>query len=140
MFSGCGTDLVTPFRRDLSVDEQAVRRLVRRQIDAGINFLVPCGTTGESPTLSREEMLRFARLLGEARSAVFVWSMGITQHRDGVENVRAIVDLALARGFIGREKCGLMEEIRVNALVHNALGSLGDGWCLAAAFAASCLP
>ena len=56
----------------------------------------------------RAQMLRFARILGEARSAVFVWSMGITQHRNGVENVRAIVDLALARGFIGREKCGLM--------------------------------
>ena len=56
----------------------------------------------------REQMLRFARILGEARSAVFVWSMGITQHRNGVENVRAIVDLALARGFTGREKCGLM--------------------------------
>jgi molybdopterin-dependent oxidoreductase alpha subunit len=57
---------------------------------------------------SRAEMRRFARLLAEARSAIFVWSMGITQHRDGVANVRAIVDLALARGFIGREKCGLM--------------------------------
>lgn len=56
----------------------------------------------------REDMQRFAQLLGEARSAVFVWSMGITQHRDGVANVRAIVNLALARGFIGREKCGLM--------------------------------
>ncbi|HKQ08420.1 MAG TPA: FdhF/YdeP family oxidoreductase [Blastocatellia bacterium] len=57
---------------------------------------------------SREEMRRFARMLGEARSAVFVWSMGITQHRDGVANVRAIADLAMARGFLGREKCGLM--------------------------------
>jgi molybdopterin-dependent oxidoreductase alpha subunit len=57
---------------------------------------------------SREGMLGFARMLGEARSAVFIWSMGITQHRDGVANVRAIVNLALARGFIGREKCGLM--------------------------------
>jgi len=56
----------------------------------------------------RDEMLRFARMIGAARSAVFVWSMGITQHRDGVANVRAIVDLALARGFVGREKCGLM--------------------------------
>ncbi len=56
----------------------------------------------------REEMLKFARLVGKARSAVFVWSMGITQHREGVSNVRAIIDLALARGFIGREKCGLM--------------------------------
>jgi molybdopterin-dependent oxidoreductase alpha subunit len=57
---------------------------------------------------SREEMLRFARILAESRSAVFVWSMGITQHKDGVANVRAIVDLALSRGFIGREKCGLV--------------------------------
>lgn len=56
----------------------------------------------------RDQMLRFARILGGASSAVFVWSMGITQHRDGVANVRAIADLALARGFIGREKCGLM--------------------------------
>lgn len=57
---------------------------------------------------SREEMLRFARLASEAKTAIFVWSMGITQHRSGVANVRAIVDLALARGFIGREKNGLM--------------------------------
>jgi len=56
----------------------------------------------------REEMEELARLVGEARSAVFVWSMGITQHRFGVENVQAIVNLALARGFVGREKCGLM--------------------------------
>jgi 4-hydroxy-tetrahydrodipicolinate synthase len=58
IFSGCGTALVTPFRQDLSLDETALRRLVRRQVDAGINFLVPCGTTGENPTLSHEEHLR----------------------------------------------------------------------------------
>src|SRR5260370_20540761 len=58
MFRGCGTALVTPFRRDLSLDEEALRRLVRRQIDAGIHFLVPCGSTGENPTLSRAEHLR----------------------------------------------------------------------------------
>src|SRR6185369_8335492 len=58
MFTGCGTALVTPFRRDLSLDEDTLRRLVRRQIEAGIDFLVPCGTTGESPTLTREEHLR----------------------------------------------------------------------------------
>jgi 4-hydroxy-tetrahydrodipicolinate synthase len=57
-FVGCGTALVTPFRKDLSLDEEALRRLLRRQIAGGINFLVPCGTTGESPTLSREEHLR----------------------------------------------------------------------------------
>jgi 4-hydroxy-tetrahydrodipicolinate synthase len=58
MFIGCGTALVTPFRRDGGLDEGTLRRLVRRQIDAGINFLVPCGTTGESPTLTRAEHLR----------------------------------------------------------------------------------
>jgi 4-hydroxy-tetrahydrodipicolinate synthase len=57
-FTACGTALVTPFRKDLSLDEETLRRLVRRQIAAGINFLVPCGTTGESPTLSHEEHLR----------------------------------------------------------------------------------
>jgi 4-hydroxy-tetrahydrodipicolinate synthase len=58
MFQGCGTAMVTPFRSDLSLDEETLRRLVRRQIEAGIHFLVPCGTTGENPTLSREEHLR----------------------------------------------------------------------------------
>jgi 4-hydroxy-tetrahydrodipicolinate synthase len=58
MFTGCGTALVTPFRADGSLDEPTLRDLIRRQIDAGINFLVPCGTTGESPTLTREEHLR----------------------------------------------------------------------------------
>jgi molybdopterin-dependent oxidoreductase alpha subunit len=57
---------------------------------------------------TREEMLRFARMLAEARTAVFVWSMGITQHRFGADNVRAIVNLALARGFVGKPKSGLM--------------------------------
>jgi molybdopterin-dependent oxidoreductase alpha subunit len=55
-----------------------------------------------------EEMLEFARLLGKAERAVFVWSMGVTQHEFGEDNVRAIVNLALARGFVGREGCGLM--------------------------------
>src|SRR6202451_154871 len=57
-FTGCGTALVTPFRRDHSLDEAVFRKLVRRQIESGIDFLVPCGTTGESPTLTREEHLR----------------------------------------------------------------------------------
>jgi 4-hydroxy-tetrahydrodipicolinate synthase len=65
MFTGCGTALVTPFRQDLSLDEEALRRLVRRQVEAGINFLVPCGTTGESPTLSREEQVRLVEITVE---------------------------------------------------------------------------
>ncbi len=55
---GCGTALVTPFHRDGSLDEMALRQLVRWQVDAGIDFLVPCGTTGETPTLSHDEWLR----------------------------------------------------------------------------------
>ncbi len=57
---------------------------------------------------TRERMLEFAEMYSQAKTAVFVWSMGITQHRFGVENVKAIVNLALARGMVGREKCGLM--------------------------------
>src|SRR5579862_7312309 len=71
MFSGCGTALVTPFRQDFSLDEEAMRRLVRRQVDGGVNFLVPCGTTGESPTLSKEELLRVVEItLSEAQGRV----------------------------------------------------------------------
>ena len=71
MFTGCGTALVTPFRKDLSLDEDALRRLVRRQVEGGINFLVPCGTTGESPTLARAEHLRVIEItLEEAKGKV----------------------------------------------------------------------
>src|ERR1700722_6509423 len=70
MFTGCSTALVTPFRRDLSLDEDAMRLLVRRQIHGGIDFLVPCGTTGESPTLTRAEHLRVVEItVDEARRA-----------------------------------------------------------------------
>jgi 4-hydroxy-tetrahydrodipicolinate synthase len=62
MFQGCGTALVTPFRSDLSLDEEGLRRLLRRQIEGGIHFLVPCGTTGENPTLAREEHLRVVEI------------------------------------------------------------------------------
>ena len=62
MFAGCGIALVTPFRQDFSFDELAFRRLVKRQVQAGINFLVPCGTTGESPTLTRAEKRRVVEI------------------------------------------------------------------------------
>ncbi|HBB33804.1 MAG TPA: formate dehydrogenase [Cyanobacteria bacterium UBA9273] len=57
---------------------------------------------------SREEMLAFAKMVGEAEKAVFVWSMGITQHECGEDNVRSIINLTLTKGFVGREGCGLM--------------------------------
>ena len=62
-WTGCGTALVTPFATTGVLDEAAVRRLTRRQIEGGIQFLVPCGTTGESPTLSNTERLRVVELV-----------------------------------------------------------------------------
>src|SRR5512142_937433 len=71
MFKGCGTALVTPFRRDASLDEDRLRALIRRQIENGIDFLVPCGTTGESPTLTHDEHLRVCAItIEEARGKV----------------------------------------------------------------------
>jgi 4-hydroxy-tetrahydrodipicolinate synthase len=68
---GCGTALVTPFKKDLSIDETALRRLVEFQISAGIDFLVPCGTTGESATLSDDEQRQVIEIvLDESRGRV----------------------------------------------------------------------
>ena len=61
-FTGCGTALVTPFQLDFSLDEAALRKLVQRQLNAGVDFLVPCGTTGENPTLKRREHLRVVEI------------------------------------------------------------------------------
>jgi 4-hydroxy-tetrahydrodipicolinate synthase len=89
MFSGCGTALVTPFRRDGSLDEPTLRALVRRQVEAGINFLVPCGTTGESPTLAREEHLRVVAItVDESRGRVPVIAGA------GGYNTREVIELA----------------------------------------------
>ena len=71
LFQGCGTALVTPFRKDGSLDESTLRSLIKRQIHQGINFLVPCGTTGESPTLTHKEHLRAVEItLEEAKGRV----------------------------------------------------------------------
>ena len=71
LFQGCGTAMVTPFRKDGSLDEITLRSLVKRQIDEGINFLVPCGTTGENPTLTRQEHLRVVEItLDETKGRV----------------------------------------------------------------------
>lgn len=65
-------------------------------------------TLEQSSGLSRERMREFAQLLARAASAVFVWSMGLTQHRFGTDNISQVANLALLRGFLGREHCGLM--------------------------------
>ena len=91
-FTGCGTALVTPFLRSGAVDEAGVRRLARRQVEAGIHFLVPCGTTGESPTLSPAERRRVVELVvGEAKGRVPVLAgAGGYDTREVVEAARAM--------------------------------------------------
>ena len=89
MFTGCGTALVTPFADNGSLDENTLRDLVRRQIEAGINFLVPCGTTGESPTLTKAEHLRVVEItLEEAKGVVPVLAGA------GGYNTREVIELA----------------------------------------------
>ncbi|HEY3165772.1 MAG TPA: molybdopterin dinucleotide binding domain-containing protein, partial [Candidatus Binatia bacterium] len=68
------------------------------------------------------DMQRFAALYGQARTAVIVYSMGLTQHEFGVDNVKAVVNLALARGMLGREKCGIMP-------IRGHSGVQGGGEC-----------
>jgi len=98
MFTGCGTALVTPFRHDLSLDEETLRRLVRRQIEAGVNFLVPCGTTGESPTLTRAEHLRVVEItLEEAKGNVPVLAGA------GGYNTQEVIELARQLQHLGVE-------------------------------------
>ncbi len=65
-FTGVGTALITPFTSGGAIDETAIRRLAVRQVDAGVHFVVPCGTTGETPTLSGEERRRIVGLVADA--------------------------------------------------------------------------
>jgi 4-hydroxy-tetrahydrodipicolinate synthase len=89
LFQGCGTAMVTPFRKDGSLDEPTLRSLVKRQVNEGINFLVPCGTSGESPTLTREEHLRVVEItLEETNGRVRVLAGA------GGYNTAEVIDLA----------------------------------------------
>jgi 4-hydroxy-tetrahydrodipicolinate synthase len=97
MFTGCGTALITPFRRDQSLDEVTLRKLVRRQIDAGINFLVPCGTTGESPTLTHAEHLRVVEITVEEAKGSHVPVLAGA----GGYNTREMVELACELEHMG---------------------------------------
>ncbi len=89
---GCGTALVTPFKLDGSLDEAALRELVRWQVDSGIDFLVPCGTTGETPTLSHDEWLRVIDLTIETAAGRVPIMAGATSNntREAVAKAKEI--------------------------------------------------
>ena len=91
MFMGCGTALVTPFQQDQSLDEGTLRRLVRRQVEGGVHFLVPCGTTGESPTLTHREHLRVVEVtLEEAGGAPVLAGAGGYNTAEVIELAREL--------------------------------------------------
>ncbi len=89
---GCGTALVTPFTSDGAVDERALRSLVAWQVESRIDFLIPCGTTGETPTLSREEWLRVIEVTIEVAGGRVPIVAGATSNstRDAVEKAKEV--------------------------------------------------
>ncbi|MGA8489142.1 MAG: 4-hydroxy-tetrahydrodipicolinate synthase [Terriglobales bacterium] len=89
---GCGTALVTPFRQDGSIDEPALRNLVAWQVESGIDFLVPCGTTGETPTLSHDEWLQVIDVTVEVVAGRVPIMAGATSNstHDAVEKAREV--------------------------------------------------
>ena len=89
---GCGTALVTPFKQDGSIDEAALRNLVAWQVESGIDFLVPCGTTGETPTLSHDEWLTVIDITIEVSAGRVPIVAGATSNstQDAVEKAREV--------------------------------------------------
>jgi 4-hydroxy-tetrahydrodipicolinate synthase len=140
MFTGCGTALVTPFQRDLSLDETTLRKLVRRQIDAGVNFLVPCGTTGESPTLTRAEHLRVIEItLEEAKgkTPVLAGAGGYNTHEvielarqlerlgvDGILSVTPYYNKPTQEGLYQHYKA-IASAVRLPIVVYSVQGRTG---------------
>jgi len=97
-FTGCGTALITPFQRDFSIDEAALRKLVQRQIRGGVDFLVPCGTTGESPTLTRREHLRMVEIVLEESAGEIPVLAGA-----GGYNTHEVIELARELESLGAD-------------------------------------
>jgi 4-hydroxy-tetrahydrodipicolinate synthase len=139
-FTGCGTALVTPFTRSGALDEAAVRRLARRQVDNGIHFLVPCGTTGENPTLTRAEHRRVAELVVEevnGRVPVLAGAGGYNTHEvielaaemqqigaDGLLSVTPYYNKPTPEGLYQHYRA-LAENTRLPIVVYNVPGRTG---------------
>jgi len=89
---GCGTALITPFKQDGSIDEVALRNLVSWQVESGIDFLVPCGTTGETPTLSQDEWLHVIDVTVEVAAGRVPIVAGATSNstHDAVEKAKEV--------------------------------------------------
>jgi len=140
MFTGTGTALVTPFRRDGSLDEPTLRGLIKRQIDAGIDFLVPCGTTGESPTLTHEEHLRVVEIavqVANGRVPVLAGAGGYNTAEvialarelaaigvDGILSVTPYYNKPTQEGLF-QHYCAIAEAITLPIVVYSVQGRTG---------------
>ena len=138
---GCGTALVTPFDAGGQLDEAALRRLVQRQIEAGIDFLVPCGTTGESPVLSSKEHFRVVEItLEEAKGKAPVMAgaggNNTERVREGIQELERMgVDAILSvspyynkptQEGLYRHYRALAEATHLPILVYNVPGRTGS--------------
>jgi 4-hydroxy-tetrahydrodipicolinate synthase len=139
-FTGCGTALVTPFRRDGSLDEAGISRLAKRQIDAGIHFLVPCGTTGESPTLTEDERVRVVELVVEqarGRVPVLAGAGGYDTHEvihaakrmrragaDGILSVTPYYNKPTPDGLVAHYRA-IADAIELPIVLYNVPGRTG---------------
>ena len=139
-FTGCGTALVTPFKRDGSLDETGVSRLAKRQIDAGIHFLVPCGTTGEVPTLTDEEQVRIVELVvreAKGRVPVLAGAGGYNTHEvieagrrmraagaDGILSVTPYYNKPTPEGLFQHYQA-IAEGVGLPIIVYNVPGRTG---------------
>jgi 4-hydroxy-tetrahydrodipicolinate synthase len=132
--------MVTPFRKDGSLDEPALRKLIRRQIDQGIDFLVPCGTTGESPTLTRDEHLRVVAITVEESAKkvpVLAGAGGNNTHEvieiaracqkagaDGILSVTPYYNKATQEGLYQHYKA-IAEAIEIPIILYSVQGRTG---------------
>lgn len=139
-FTGCGTALVTPFKRDGSLDEAGVSRLAKRQVDAGIHFLVPCGTTGEVPTLTDDEQVRVVELVvkeAKGRVPVLAGAGGYNTHEvieagrrmraagaNGILSVTPYYNKPTPEGLFQHYKA-IAEGVGLPIIVYNVPGRTG---------------
>jgi len=139
-FKGAGVALVTPFAKDGSIDEPALRRLVKRQVEGGIDVLVPCGTTGESATLDTAEQRRVIELtLAEAGRVPVLAGAGTNDTRTAVEKSKTAAALG-AHGILSvgpyynkptqegyyRHFATIADAVNVPVVVYNVPGRTGS--------------
>jgi 4-hydroxy-tetrahydrodipicolinate synthase len=154
-FTGCGTALVTPFTRTGGLDEAGVARLARRQIDAGIHFLVPCGTTGETPTLTPDERVRVVEIVvaeAKGRVPVLAGAGGYNTHEvieaalqmaragaDGILSVAPYYNKPTPEGLFQHYKA-IADAVPLPIVVYNVPGRTGVNVDVATIVRLSALP